>query len=81
MNFENIKIRKELIRIQFLLLLFLSCLSVVRAQNKESVAVSELKAGDSIYIITNREIDTTSNALCFNTCVDEDAGLTFLKVS
>jgi hypothetical protein len=81
MNGKYIRIRKQLIVFQFLLIVTLSCLSNARAQNNESIAVSELKVGDSIYIITNREIDTTRKYLTFNYKIAENVGLTFLKVT
>ncbi|MEX1190399.1 MAG: alpha/beta hydrolase [Brumimicrobium sp.] len=83
MNCKYIGIRRALIVIQFIfiLLITLSPLSNARAQNKESVAISDLKAGDSIYIITNREIDTTKKELSFHSKVSEESTLTFLKVT
>jgi esterase/lipase superfamily enzyme len=81
MDYDNHKERrsKALIR-SLLVLLALININLVFSQNKESIAVSKLKAGDSIYIITNREIDSTCKVLSFNTCVDEDTKITFLKV-
>jgi esterase/lipase superfamily enzyme len=51
------------------------------AQNNESIAVSNLKAGDSIYIITNREIDSTAEHLSYNNKVNENSRFTYLKVT
>ena len=81
MNCKNIRIREELIVILILTLVTLSCLSNAKAQDKESIAVSELESGDSIYVITNREIDTTHKELAFSYKVDETASLKFLKVT
>lgn len=56
-------------------------ISLAFSQNIESIALTELEAGDSIYLITNREIDTTNESLDFSYKVNEASNLTFLKVT
>lgn len=73
-------------RTLFIRTLFISLITVLginqaQAQINESVSFSDINAGDSIYIITNRGTDTTLDNLSFNNEVNENAGLTFLKVS
>ena len=83
MNYDKYKgaLRTALIRAVLVLFISLLNISPALSQNKESIAVSELEAGDSIYVITNREIDTTHEELAFNYKVDEAANLTFLKAT
>ena len=52
-----------------------------KTQINESISFSDLNAGDSIYVITNRKIDTTCKNLSFNNEVNENSRLTFLKVT
>lgn len=83
MNYDKYKevLRTALIRAVLVLFISLFNISIALSLSRESIAVSELEAGDSIYVITNREIDTTHKELAFTYKVDETARLKFLKVT
>lgn len=79
---NNIFINRAIeLRISLTLILILILINSAAGQETHSIAVSELEAGDSIYVITNRAIDTTHEELDFNYKVNETPSLTFLKVT
>lgn len=83
MNYDKYKgaLRTALIKVVLVLFISLFNIGLALSLSREFIAVSELEAGDSIYVITNREIDTTHKELAFNHKVDEAARLKFLKVT
>ncbi len=75
-----INLYKILIRI-FLLILTLGISFVsINAQKVESVYLSEMKTGDSIYVVTNRVQERSGENVYFNNTVKSNSQLDFLKV-
>mgnify|MGYP002641483261 CR=1 FL=1 len=72
---------KLLIRAVLLFLILVLSINYTHAQINESISFSDLNAWDSIFIITNRKIDTTGKNLSFNNEVNENTSLAFLKVT
>jgi len=83
MNYYKHKRISRTILIQTILIFLIPVLSInhAQAQINEIVSFSDLNTGDTIYIITNRTIDTTCKNLSFNNDVNENTQLTFLKVT
>ncbi len=53
----------------------------INAQKVESVYLSEMKTGDSIYIVTNRAQNKSIKTISFNENIQSDSNLVFLKVT
>jgi len=70
-----------LTRISLVILTLVFCTESINAQKVESVYLSEMETGDSIYIVTNREQDKSSKILSFNKKIQSDSQLVFLKVT
>lgn len=52
----------------------------INAQKVESVYLSQMETGDSIYIVTNREQNKSSKIFSFNENIKSDSQLVFVKV-
>lgn len=70
-----------LMRVVLVFLIHIASINNVQAQINDSVSFSGLNKSDTIYIITNRTIDTTHENLSFNNDVNQNTQLTYLKVS
>lgn len=83
MNYDNHSVASGTAFMRAILMFFIAFLNVTQAssQNKESIAISDLMPGDSIYIITNREVDTTHKELGFNYKIDQLSRLKCVKVT
>ena len=83
MNYDKNKEESRSFLIQTVLIILIEIFSFhhIQAQIDESASISGLNIGDTIYIITNRTIDTTCENLSFNSAVNENTQLTFLKAT
>lgn len=79
-NKGEIRVRRVEHKICFAFLFILLIFNNGLAQESHSIAVSDLRLGDSIYVITNRKIDTTREKRNFNHEVEERVEIKFLKV-
>lgn len=52
----------------------------INAQKVESIYLSEMKTGDSIYVVTNRAQDKSNETVYFNNSLKSNSQLDFLKV-
>lgn len=75
---------KDIIRVRrfehLICFVFLFIFNAGLTQESHSIAVSDLRPGDSIYVITNRKVDTTRKNRHYNHEVEKGVGIKFLKV-
>jgi esterase/lipase superfamily enzyme len=83
MNYDKHKGRSRTLIILTIFIFLIPVLSInhSQAQINESISFSDLNTGDTIYIITNRTMETNCENLSFNNDVNENTQLTFLKVT
>ena len=81
MNDNKHKKKSRTLLIRTVLIIILPVLSINHALSQlNNDSFSDLNPGDSIYVVTNRKIDTTVQNLTFNSDINESTTLTFLKV-
>jgi len=83
MNYNKNRGRSQSFLIKTILIILIDILNInlIQAHINEFISSSSLNTGDTIYVITNRTIDTTRKNLSFSDEVNENSGLTFLKVT
>lgn len=83
MNYNKNRGRSQSFLIQTILIFLIDILSInpIQAHINEFTSFGSLNTGDTIYVITNRTIDTTCENLSFGDEVNENSGLTFLEVT
>lgn len=74
------KLDKILIKISLLLFTLVIFSVSINAQKVESVYLSKMKTGDSIYVVTNRTQDSSGKTLYFSNSIKSNHQLDYLKV-
>ena len=72
--------RSQIFSIQAILVL-LFCIHSFHSQSNTSDSFNDLRSGDTLYVVTNRTVDSTHEELYFNNKVDEYASLVYLSVT
>lgn len=80
MNYDKNKRKSRKLLIRTVLIFLLPFFSINHALTQVNDSISGLNAGNTIYVITNRKTDTESKNVSFNNEVNQNKGLTFLKV-
>lgn len=83
MNYLKKQRRSKIFLIQSIFIFLIHVLSPNKAQAQinDSISESDLNKSDTIYVITNRTINSNFKNLSFNNDVNENAQLTFLRVT
>jgi hypothetical protein len=83
MNHKKNKVGSQsfLIKTGVLILICFLSTNHIQAQTNDSISFSSLNTGDTVYVFTNRNIDTTGGDLSFRNDVNDSLGLTILMVT
>ncbi|WP_027421290.1 alpha/beta hydrolase [Crocinitomix catalasitica] len=63
------------------ILVLLFCIHSFHAQSNTSDSFNDLRSGDTLYVVTNRTVDSTREDLYFSNQVNENASLVYLSVT